>query len=172
METVSSTPKKHILIVDDDIASCRTLQLHLSSLGYDVNIAHSVDQGMAAAYKQYPDLVILDIRMPGKSGLEGLPEFKQAFPNTHVIMITAFHDMDSTIEAMQRGAEDYIHKPIDIEELDSAAARILNPGDQTTVETHQEDQAPLVNTMVARSRAMKEVFKIIGLVADSPVTVL
>ncbi len=172
VETVSPTRKKRILIVDDDIASCRTLQLHLSSQGYDVNIAHSVDQGMAAAYGQCPDLVILDIRMPGKSGLEGLPEFKQAFPDTHVIMITAFHDMDSTIEAMKHGAEDYIHKPIDIEELDKAAARVLNPGDQTTVDTQQVDLAPLANTMVARSRAMKEVFKIIGLVADSPVTVL
>ncbi len=172
METHSPTRKKHILIVDDDIASCRTLQLHLSSQGYDVTIAHSVDQGMEAAYGHCPNLVILDIRMPGKSGLEGLPEFKRAFPDAHVIMITAFHDMDSTIEAMQLGAEDYIHKPIDIEELDNAAARILDPGDQTIVNARQENQAPLSNTMVARSRAMKEVFKIIGLVADSPVTVL
>jgi len=170
--TNSQTRKGRILIVDDDVAICRTLQLHMRSEGYDVAIAHSVDQGLTAAHKHCPDLVILDIRMPGKSGLEGLPEFKQAFPNIHVIMITAFHDMDSTIEAMQHGAEDYIHKPIDIDELDKATARILNPGDQTTVETHREDQAPHANTMVARSRAMKEVFKTIGLVANKPVTVL
>lgn len=172
METVVPTRKERILIVDDDVASCRTLQLHLRSQGYNVAIAHSVDQGLAAAHVQCPNLVILDIRMPGKSGLEGLPEFKQAFPGIHVIMITAFHDMDSTIEAMQHGAEDYIHKPIDIDELDKATSRVLNPDGQTIVDTRRKNQAPQANTMVARSHAMKEVFKTIGLVANSPVTVL
>lgn len=172
METVVATQKKHILIVDDDVASCRTLQLHLRSEGYDASIAHSVDQGLAVAHEQHPDLVILDIRMPGKSGLEGLPEFKQTFPGIHVIMITAFHDMDSTIEAMQHGAEDYIHKPIDIDELDKATTRILSSSGHTIVDTSRENQAPLANTMVASSRAMKEVFKTIGLVANSQVTVL
>ncbi len=164
--------KGHILIVDDDVASCRTLQLHLRSEGYDVNMAHSVDEGLAAAHKRRPDLLILDIRMPGKSGLEGLPEFKQTFPALHIIMITAFHDMDSTIQAMQNGAEDYIHKPIDIDELDNTIAQILAPDAQPTMETERKEPITDGNTMVGRSRAMKEVFKTIGLVASSPVTVL
>ena len=167
-----SISKGHILIVDDDIASCRTLQLHLRSEGYDVNMAHSVDEGMSAAQARRPDLLILDIRMPGKSGLEGLPEFKQTFPTLHIIMITAFHDMDSTIQAMQNGAEDYIHKPIDIDELDNTIAQILAPDAQPTMETEYDKPIADGNTMVGRSRAMKEVFKTIGLVASSPVTVL
>jgi len=167
-----SMSKGHILIVDDDIASCRTLQLHLRSEGYDVSMVHSVDEGMAAARTRCPDLLILDIRMPGKSGLEGLPEFKQSFPALHIIMITAFHDMDSTIQAMQNGAEDYIHKPIDIDELDSTIAQILAPDAQPTMETEYDKPLADGNTMVGRSRAMKEVFKTIGLVASSPVTVL
>ncbi len=114
-----------ILIVDDDVASCRTLQLHLRSQGHEVAMGHSVDEGLEAADRSSPELVILDIRMPGRSGLEGLPEFKERFPRTPVIMITAFHDMESTIEAMQKGAEDYIHKPIDIDELDAAIAKPL-----------------------------------------------
>jgi DNA-binding NtrC family response regulator len=163
-----------ILIVDDDIASCRTLQLHLRSQGHDVETANSVDEGLETAQHQNPELVILDIRMPGRSGLEGLPEFKQLHPNACVIMITAFHDMESTIEAMQRGADDYIHKPIDIAELESAISKL------TAV---HEDEADFLNavsaedrgntlTMVGRSRAMKEVFKTIGLVAKSPATIL
>ncbi len=167
-----TSQKRRILIVDDDAASCRTLQLHLRSNGYDASTAHSVEQGLQTAREQSPDLVILDIRMPGKSGLKGLPEFKQLSPDIHVIMITAFHDMDSTIEAMRLGAEDYIHKPIDIDELDKTTTRILAPCRQTIVGANKKTQAPQANTMVARSHAMKEVFKTIGLVANSPVTVL
>ncbi len=168
----STTAHGTILIVDDDVASCRTLQLHLRSQDHEVFMAHSVDEGLAAASKQQPDLVILDIRMPGKSGLDGLPEFKALFPGIHVIMITAFHDMDSTIQAMQHGAEDYIHKPIDIDELDKAIKRILAPNRTQTLATEETNSGTDYNTMVGRSRAMKEVFKTIGLVAANPVTVL
>jgi len=163
---------KNILIVDDDVANCRTLQLHLRSQGYTVGIAHSVDEGMGIAHDKPPSLVILDIRMPGKSGIEGLPEFKQTFSNIHVIMITAFHDMETTIQAMQRGADDYIHKPINIDELDDVVARLLSPIRKNIVQADNDVSVTAYNTMVGRSRAMKEVFKTIGLVAASPVTVL
>ena len=113
----AAMPKPRILIVDDDTAGCRTLQLHLQAQGYEADVAHSVDEALAAVRADPPRLVIMDIRMPGRSGLEGLAEVKQLCPDCPVIMITAFHDMESTIEAMQKGALDYIHKPIDIEAL-------------------------------------------------------
>jgi DNA-binding NtrC family response regulator len=163
-----------ILIVDDDIASSRTLQLHLSSQDYKVKLAASVDEGLDLAGTYNPDLIILDIRMPGRSGLEGLPDFKSQYPQVCIIMITAFHDMDSTIEAMQKGADDYIHKPIDIDELDSSITKLLNTSkdsDELLFSTTQENISGHPS-MVGRSRAMKEVFKTIGLVAKSPATVL
>jgi DNA-binding NtrC family response regulator len=164
-----------ILIVDDDVASCRTLQFHLQSQDNVVDIAHSVTEGMNHARNNPPELIILDIRMPGKSGLEGLPEFKSAHPNTHIIMITAFHDMESTIEAMQKGADDYIHKPIDIDELDAAIEKIVT-APQTSDDLIITNSADMMGsnplTMVGRSRAMKEIFKTIGLVSKSPATVL
>ncbi len=169
-----SRNRRKILIVDDDVAGCRTLQLHLSSEGYDVIVTHNVDEGLAATAKFRPHLVILDIRMPGRSGLEGLPEFKSAIPGIHVIMITAFQDMDTTIQAMQGGADDYIHKPIDIDELDDVIRRILSSDDKNflAASEQEENNASSTNPMVGRSRAMKEVFKTIGLVANNPVTVL
>ncbi|MCU7935316.1 MAG: sigma-54 dependent transcriptional regulator [Candidatus Thiodiazotropha sp. (ex Dulcina madagascariensis)] len=163
-----------ILIVDDDEASCRTLQFHLRSQDHDVEIAGSVDEGLVIAGSYYPDLIILDIRMPGRSGLEGLPDFRELLPNVHVIMITAFHDMESTIEAMQQGAEDYIHKPIDIDELDTSITRLLTTTGDTEnlfIPTSPENISGALS-MVGRSRAMKEIFKTIGLVAKSPATVL
>lgn len=162
-----------ILIVDDDLASCRTLQLHLRSRGLQVTLAHNAEEGLAAA-REDPDLTILDIRMPGRSGLEILPELKGRLPKTPVIMITAFHDMDSTITAMQQGADDYIHKPIDIDELDAAIDRLLQPRDSAG-DIHIAPAAggrEGTPAMVGRSREMKEVFKTIGLVAKGPATVL
>ena len=90
-----------LLIIDDDIASCRTLQLHFRSQGFETQLAHNIDDGLETARRTQPDLIILDIHMPGRTGLEGLPEFKQLLPDAPIIMITAFHDMDSTIKAMQ-----------------------------------------------------------------------
>jgi DNA-binding NtrC family response regulator len=159
-----------ILIVDDDVASCRTLQVHLRSQDNDVEIAHSVDQGLEAIGFG-PDLIILDIRMPGRSGLEGIVDFKRALPQVRIIMITAFHDMESTIEAMQNGADDYIHKPIDIDELESAIAKLTVPiqASENLLTANIGDTSNL--TMVGRSRGMKEVFKTIGMVAKSRVQV-
>jgi DNA-binding NtrC family response regulator len=159
-----------IVLVDDDQASCRTLQLHLTGLGHEVAIAYSVDDGLQSALSLQPDLIVLDIRMPGKSGLEGLPEFKRAVPGVRIIMITAFHDMESTIEAMQKGADDYIHKPIDIDEFDATIDKLISQSEGELVDTARADRSTL--TMVGQSRAMKEVFKTIGLVAKSPATVL
>jgi DNA-binding NtrC family response regulator len=159
-----------ILLVDDDYASCRTLQLHLSGLGHEIEIAHSVDEGLQKSPQFEPELIVLDIRMPGKSGLEGLPEFKFAMPGVHIIMITAFHDMESTIEAMQQGADDYIHKPIDIDEFDAAIDKILLNTEGELVDTAIESLSTL--SMVGSSRGMKEIFKTIGRVAKSPATVL
>lgn len=160
-----------ILVVDDDQASARTLQLHLRAQGHKTTVAHEAEAGLAAARERHPELVILDIRMPGRSGLELLPDLKALDPAPHVIMITAFHDMDTTIEAMQHGAEDYIHKPVDIDELDAAVERILGieRGDNLV---SANDVADGRFQMVGRSRAMKELFKTIGLVARGSTTVL
>jgi DNA-binding NtrC family response regulator len=161
-----------ILIIDDDVASCRTLQLHLHSQGHDVILAHGVDEGLDSLDDTI-ELIILDIRMPGRSGLEGLPEFKSRQGQTRVIMITAFHDMESTIEAMQKGADDYIHKPIDIDELDAAIEKLTNNREQSQDLLNTDSlNASRSLTMVGRSRAMKEVFKTIGMVAKSPATIL
>lgn len=114
-----------ILIIDDDLASCRTLSLHLGSQGHQVQLAHTFDQGLAAARASPPQLVILDHRMPGTSGLEGLPRLKREIPDAPVIMVTAYHDREAVLQAKQRGADACLAKPLDINELDDALARAL-----------------------------------------------
>ncbi len=163
-----------ILIIDDDKASGRTLELHLDAQGHTVTTTTSIDEGMQAANEEEPDVLISDIRMPGRSGLDGLPEFKNRYPHLRVIMITAFHDMESTIDAMQKGADDYIHKPIDLDELDASIEKLLNLNGKGSDYILACDPTKMLTplTMVGHSRAMKEIFKTIGMVATSPATVL
>ena len=163
-----------LLIIDDDDASCRTLQLHLRGQDHEVSLAHNVEDGLRAICKSPPDLIVLDIRLPGRDGLDGLREFKERLPQVPVIMITAYHDMESTIQAMKGGADDYIHKPIDINELDEAVRRAIarQRTDDSEMSLGEATAERDANTMVGRSRVMKEVFKTIGLVAPEPVTVL
>ncbi len=164
-----------LLIIDDDKASCRMLQMHFRNQGHDISLAHSVDEGLAYDGKLSPEVIILDIRMPGRSGLEGLPDIKKAFTNSRIIMITAFHDMNSTIQAMKDGADDYIHKPIDLPELDQAVAKALisHCGSADDIQINESSPAdPVLNTMVGSSPAMRDIFKIIGRVAQSPASVL
>ncbi len=164
----------HILIVDDDLAICRTLQLHLGSKNHQVTLAHDATSGLGSFKQQQPDLVIMDIRIPGRSGLEVLPEMRALAPNTPVLMITAFHDMDTTISAMKLGAIDYIHKPLDIDEMDAAIEQALglSNSDNSEVRVAQQATQSGANIMVGRSPAMREIFKTIGLVAANAVTVL
>ena len=164
-----------LLIIDDDIASCRMLQMHFRGQGHNVALAHSVDEGLGQSDDLSPEVIILDIRMPGRSGLEALPDIKKKFANSRIIMITAFHDMKSTIQAMKDGADDYIHKPIDLPELDTAVAKALishyGSDDDITIDSQPFSNSPL-NTMAGSSPAMRNIFKTIGRVAQSPATVL
>lgn len=166
-----------ILIVDDDVAICRTLQLHYKSQSHDVITAHSVNDGLVLAASNEIDLILLDLKMPKKTGLQGLPDFREVVPDVPIIMITAYHDMESTIEAMKNGADDYIYKPVDINELDQAVGRALIRSDEenTNLSIPADDANKGKNkcfSMAGHSPAMREIYKTIGLVADKPVNVL
>lgn len=160
-----------LLIVDDDRGIRRTLELHFQTQGFKVKTANSVDDGVAIASVFMPNIIVLDIRMEGKSGIEGIAEFKASCPHARVIMITAFHDMQSTIEAMQNGADEYIHKPIDLDEIDSAINAALQH------QVHDDDDTITLpdhngSAIVGSSNAMKEIFKTIGRVAMTNASVM
>jgi DNA-binding NtrC family response regulator len=163
----------HILIVDDDLAIRQTLKVHFRHQGFEVSLASTAEEGIALAASGLVDVVVSDIRLPVQNGLWLLREVKQRRPHLPVIMITAFHDLEMTVEAMQAGATDYVPKPIDLDELTPAVERALSRG-------HSASDGALVlgppdtsrSQLIGQSFAMKEVFKSIALVAQSRVTVL
>ncbi len=102
-----------ILVVDDDRNLCRVLKGHLEKAGFDVLLAHDVDSALPVIREKDLDLVITDLKMPGKSGMELLPLSKEQKPATPVIMITAYGNIGFAVEAIKKGAYDFVTKPFD-----------------------------------------------------------
>jgi two-component system response regulator AtoC len=164
-----------ILVIDDDSSIAESLDLYLTEEGYTVYTAATGTDGLNAFVKHAPDLVILDIRLPDVDGFTVLEDLREEEENVKVIMITAYHDMDSTIKAMKGGAFDYIHKPINVEELDMAIRKALK-----TIEMEKKISGLLnepsrsfkVGDIIGNNKEMKEIFKTIGVVSQSRTTVL
>jgi two-component system nitrogen regulation response regulator GlnG len=157
-----------ILVVDDEQSICWGLTRLGESLGHDVVAASSAEQALACAQRQKPDVVVLDVRLPGMDGLSAIERFKYECGSVPIIVITAYGDLPTAVDAVRRGAFDYIAKPFDVDKVKSALIRALasRPG-------HTSPTAPLqVEGMIGRSLAMQEVYKQIALAAGSDASVL
>ncbi len=106
-----------ILIIDDEVEFASTLCQRLALRGIDVRDAHSGTEGLEQIEEFAPDIVILDLKMPDMSGLAILSRIKQSRPDIAVIMLTGHGSVAAGIEAMEKGAFDYIMKPVDLGEL-------------------------------------------------------
>jgi len=107
-----------VLVVDDERFVCKELRKFLEGKGYDVVEAYSGDEALEVYRQERPDVVLLDIRMPGKDGLETLKELKDLDPEASVIMVTAVNEEEPARQAMSEGAFEYIIKPIDRDYLE------------------------------------------------------
>ncbi len=164
-----------ILIIDDDRSICESLSLYLSEEGFTVGVAYTAQEGLVKSQTEDWDVIILDILLSDADGLDVLKSLREKKPETSVVMITAFHDMPTTVRAMKLGAVEYIHKPLEIDEIEAAIKRVLKR--KTTIGRRGQDIVPLSanfrkQDIVGKSRAMKEVFKTIGVVSQSKTTVL
>ena len=109
----------NILVVDDEIDVVRLLQNFLTSKGYEVDTALNGAEALAKVKKKKPDIVVLDIMMPGIGGIDTLKEIKKIDPRIAVIMVTAVVDEELANRAVKLGAFDYITKPFDIDSLET-----------------------------------------------------
>lgn len=118
-DTISeiTSNKERILIVDDEKTVRRSLSKCLTMNGFTCEEASNAEEAMATLRNKPADLVILDIMMPGISGSTLLPQLKQSFPDTAVVMATAVVEPDTIVNCMKNGALDYITKPFDVNQL-------------------------------------------------------
>jgi DNA-binding NtrC family response regulator len=164
-----------ILIIDDDDEVRYSLVRVLKRHNFDVIEAGSGEAGIVVAAKELPDVIFLDNRMGGISGLETLQHLMGERDSFHVIMMTAYGTTQTAIEAMKFGAFDYIMKPFDMEKVLSLIRRVLDAkADRESTAAYK----PLLNSddyqegIVGSSQPMQEVFKQIGQLAASEVTIL
>jgi two-component system nitrogen regulation response regulator GlnG len=165
-----------ILVIDDDAEIRYSLSRVLGSRQYQVSEAASGEEGVARVKKgPHPDLIFMDIRMGGMSGIEALQHIRSVNPRQMVILMTAFGTAQTAIEAMKYGAFDYIMKPFAADRVLALAENALKAtADMRAV----SDYKPSLNTedykegIVGSSPVMQDVFKVIGQVTASDVTVM
>jgi two-component system response regulator AtoC len=167
---------ENILVIDDDESIRKTLLNYLKRLGYSTLSAEDGLIGYELILKHQPDLIISDIRMPHLTGLELLKKLKDLEIAAKVIIITAHDEMQTTIDAMQNGAYDYLEKPLDIDRLKvtierALESKMLSERIDSLIGEAAKDFTPN-RKIIGKSKLMIDVYKIIGQVSSSKVTVL
>ena len=168
-------PRQCVLIIDDEKDVHYSFRRLLDKEPLEILSAESGDEGIRLARKHHPDLIVMDIRMGQQSGLDTLKELRQMNPKQVVVMMTAYGTSQTAIEAMKRGAYDYVLKPFDIPQLKVLLSEALAAAHAmkqivafpTKLSADEGNQ-----TIVGNSTAMQQVYKLIGQVAPTSTTVL
>jgi two-component system nitrogen regulation response regulator GlnG len=168
-------PEGSILIADDEEGLRWVLEKGLKQAGYRVTAVKDGEAALQEAGAEPFDLIFLDIRMPGVDGLTLLGKIREARPDAQVVIMTAHGTMETAIQAMQRGAYDYLAKPFDMDEVLLLAERALSvrrlSQEVSRLKTGLQEVWEF-GALVGRHPRMQEVYKTIGRVASSDVTVL
>ena len=161
---------KSILIIDDDPLIRKTLSSHLSKADYEVSMAEDGEEGLRSYEESMPDLTILDIRLPDMSGIEVLSRIKEKDKNASIIIMTAYDDMKTTVDAIKVGAFEYLVKPLDYVELDltiNKAFQMQSLEDKVSYLVEEQQKEYTIDNIIGRSQQMRGVFKLIGSVANT-----
>ena len=164
-----------ILVVDDEAAMREVLEMRLQAWGYDVCLAEDGIEGKELVESQDPDIVISDVIMPQISGMELLELLKAGDSARPVILVTAQATIDLAVEAMKRGAQDFITKPIDYSKLRmilEAAEREVGLRRESRRLASQLERGAGFGDFVGTSKAMREVYELISSIASSDAAVI
>ena len=164
-----------IMVVDDDRSIRETLESHFRDSGYEVSTAASAEEALSRVSATDPALVITDVRMSGMDGLTLLATLREHRPETDVIVITAFEDMRTAIEAMRAGAMDYLVKPLDLDQIDLTVGRCLRDQHarrRLSKLAGSEPESFGLADLVGRDEKMIAIYKTIGTLTRSRAPVL
>ena len=163
-----------ILIIDDDDQLRKSFNKLLGEEGYHPKCAASGEAGLKLIQEQVPDVVILDMRLPGMNGFETFQAIHKMEPKLPVIIMTAFGTTETAIEATKMGAFDYILKPFDIPEMLVVIKQALEASRfmRSPVDIDVIPEKSFRDAIIGRSRPMQDVYKTIGRVSETEATVL
>lgn len=164
-----------ILITDDEAVQREMLGGYLEKKGFTVHLAASGKEALSVIAEKTVDILISDQKMPGMSGIELAGEVRRNHPNVTVVIVTAFGSIDDAVSAMKSGVEDYVTKPVNLEELDILIGRILEKRALVRENENLREQLrkkPDVPGIVYISEKMEEVVSMAARAAESSATVL
>ena len=164
-----------ILIVDDEQIMREPLADWLEMDGYFVDTAASGEEAMEKLKHTRFDIMLVDIKMEGMSGLDVLREVKEDDPDTAVVMITAYGSIQTAIEAMKNGAHEYLLKPFEPGELGLVIEKIIKQQSQERENLYLRETSrdrDRFESMIGQSRSMQEIFSLIQDVAPTNATVM
>jgi two-component system nitrogen regulation response regulator GlnG len=166
---MNPTPVLEVWIVDDDASIRWVLERALKQAGMTPIAFEDADSALSALRRGEPDVLVTDIRMPGKSGLDLLDEVRTRRPRLPVIVMTAHSDLDSAVAAYQGGAFEYLPKPFDI---DQAVELVRRAATQQHRSVESAAESRRIPEMLGQAPAMQEMFRSIGRLSRSSMTVL
>jgi two-component system nitrogen regulation response regulator GlnG len=161
-----------ILVVDDEQAVCWALEQALKSEKHDVAVAPTAEIAFELAQKKAPDVILLDVRLPGLDGLSALGRLKTLSNDAPVIVMTAFGNLSTAVRAVEGGAFDYLAKPFDLDQALELVARAVQRRGAAAPEPGPAIEDSSGDDMVGVGPAMQNVFKRIALVAPRDACVL
>src|SRR6185369_1448168 len=156
-------PLNKILVADDEESMRWVLSKALKKKGFNVDLARDGEEALRFIKENSYDLAILDIKMPGLSGLELLDRVKEDHSDLFVVVMTAEASMKNAVEAMKRGAYDYLTKPFDLSVIDAVVEKVIRAremsGQVNLLKEELKDRYQLEKTIIGNSAAMREVYK-------------
>ncbi|MCZ6676700.1 MAG: sigma-54 dependent transcriptional regulator [Candidatus Poribacteria bacterium] len=176
---------RNVLVIDDDKKICWAFEQFLTDEGYRPIIANNAEEGLRKIRSETPEVVLLDVRLPGMSGLDALKQIKAIQPDIIVIVMTAYDSVEITIQAMQMQAFDFISKPIDLDQVKTILDRAMQMQVERSKISHSEtvrgepssaDMASPAKSqehrLIGKSAQMQGIYKLIGVMASNTITVL
>ncbi len=167
--------KQTVLLVDDEPSHRLMLRAHLREEGFETEEAADGQEAVDRVGRHFYDLVLMDVRMPILDGIEALQRIKKISPAIPVIMMTAYGSIDSAVEALKSGADDYLTKPLDMEELLLKVKKVLRYRQLEEENRFNRERLGVqfdFSNIIGKSPPMEKLFETLSLVAPTDATVL
>lgn len=165
---------KRIAIIEDEASLCQSLQIGFSDLGYDVKTADDLQSGYKLVQRFHPHVLLLDVRLPDGNGIEELPRLKKEYPELEIVVMTAYGNTKSVVQAIKNGASDYVNKPFEWEEVELLVRKTFETIElQLEVERYQRETDNRNNEVfIGQSEPMKALIEKVKLAAPTDATIL
>jgi len=165
----------NILVVDDEESICFAFSQCINQLGHSPHSASNAIDALKKIQQVAPSIVFLDNRLPGESGISLLEKIRSQDKDIAIVIMTAFGTMDTAIDAVKKGAYEYLTKPVDLKQIEDIISRILKPRDMDVVSMVSEsDQTSDIDedVIIGSTDAISDIYKMIGLLTTNDVPVL